>query len=142
MADTKLIGNNFFLRFEDGGNEVFIVCEQNSEWSASSETITVLCKTTGDWAETLAGGTNSASLSFTGAYVKDPSGDDISAFGLAELLGTVQDFTWGGIADGDDAIEFKGKVSDISISANTNEAITFSATITVSDEPTYITVTT
>lgn len=135
MADTKLIGNDFFLRLSIAAQVAYIVCEQTSEFSVSSEVITVLCKTTGAWPEILAGGTKSGSLSFTGAYLKDPTSPNISAFELIQYLGTVQDYLWGGIEPGDDQVTGQAHVTDITITSNTNEAITFSATLTLSGEP-------
>jgi predicted secreted protein len=142
MADTKIIGNDFFLRLVIDEQTVYIVCEQNSELSLSSEVITVLCKTTGQWAEVLNGGTKSGSLSFTGAYVKDPTAPNISAFDLIGLLGTVQTYIWGGVEPGDDEVTGEAHVTDLAITSNTNEAITFTATLTLSGEPTAQKVTT
>ena len=142
MAESKVIGNDFFLRIDTGSAEAYIVCEQNSELSLSAEVITVLCKTTGQWAEILAGGTKSGSISFTGVYVKDPTVPNISAFELAALVGTVQDVIWGGIASGDEIVEAPAHISDVSIASNTNEAITFTATLTLAGEPTITTYTT
>jgi len=133
---AKQIGNKFFLRFDATPNPLFVICEQTSNFSLSSEDITVLCKTSGDFAEILEGGTKSGSLAFTGAYVKDPSSGNLSAFELIGLLGSLQDVVWGGLEPGDDIIEFPGKLSSIEITANTNEAITFSATLNVAGEVT------
>ena len=142
MAESKVIGNDFFLRIDTGSGEAYIICEQNSELSLSSEIITVLCKTTGQWAEILAGGTKSGSISFTGAYVKDPTAPNVSAFDIAALVGTVQNVIWGGTASGDDVVEAPAHISDVTITSNTNEAITFSATLTLAGEPTITTYTT
>ena len=138
MADTKMIGNDFFLRLKVGDPVVtaYIVCEQSSELSLSSEAITVLCKTTGAWGEIIPGGSKSGSLSFTGAYIKGPTSPDISAFEFIALLGTVQEYIWGGIVVGDDQVTGEAHVTDINVSSNTNEAITFTATLTLSGEPT------
>jgi predicted secreted protein len=136
MADTKIIGNDFFLRLVIGAETAYIVCEQNSELSLSAEAITVLCKTTGAWPEILAGGTKSGSFSFTGAYLKDPTSPNLSAFELIQYLGTVQEYIWGGIVAGDDQVTGEAHVTDLSIASNTNEAITFTATLTLSGEPT------
>ena len=127
----KQIGNNFFIRLDIGGVEKFIICEQNSGLDLASEIITVLCKTSGDFAEILPGGTKSGSLSFTGAYEKDPSGDNLSFFELVPLLGTVQDVIYGGLETGDDIVEVPAHLSNIALTSDTNSAITFTATLTV-----------
>jgi predicted secreted protein len=142
MADTKIIGNDFFLRLVIDEQTVYIVCEQNSELSLSSEVITVLCKTTGQWAEVLNGGTKSGSLSFTGAYVKNATSPDISWAELGPLLGTVQTYIFGGLEPGDDEVTGQAHLTDLQLGANTNEAITFTATLTLSGEPTFQKVTT
>jgi predicted secreted protein len=142
MANEKVIGNKFFLRLTIDSVETFIVCEQESGIEVSSEDITVLCKTSGEWAETLEGGTKSGSINYSGAYVKDPSSPNLSAFTLLGLVGTVQDAIWGGIEDGDDIVEAPVKISSVSITSNTNEAITFSGTLTIAGEPTVGTYTT
>jgi predicted secreted protein len=142
MAESKVIGNSFFLRIDTGSAEAYIVCEQNSSLSISSEVITVLCKTTGEWAEILAGGTKSGSISFTGIYVKDPTNPNISAFDLLALVGTVQDVIWGGAGSGDDVVEASAHISEVNLDSNTNEAIQFSATLTIAGEPTITTYTT
>ena len=134
MADSKLIGNDFFLRIKVNGTYKYVVCEQNSDWNEDAEPVTVLCKNTGPYPEILPGGTKSGSISFTGAYIKDPTGD-ISFIELRELLGTIVEYGWGGIEPGDDLIEGEAHVSNVSAGANTNEAITFSATLTFSKSP-------
>ncbi len=128
----KQVGNKFFIRLEISGVEKFIICEQNSGLDLASEIITVLCKTSGDFAEILPGGTKSGSLSFTGAYEKDPTGGNLSFFELVPLLGTIQDVIYGGIDVGDDIIEVPAHISNVAITSDTNEAITFTATLTVS----------
>lgn len=128
---AKQIGNKFFVRFDTIPNPTFIICEQNSGIDLSAEIITVLCKTSGDYAEILKGGTRSGSLSFTGAYEKNPSSGNISAFELVDLLGTIQNVVYGGLDAGDDILEFPGHVSNVNITSDTNAAITFTATLTV-----------
>lgn len=142
MPESKVIGNDFFLRLLINEVESYIVCEQTSELSANSEPITVLCKNSGQWQEVIGGGLKSGSFSFTGAYVKDVDSPNISAFQLLLLLGTIQEAIWGGIDPGDDQVTADVHVSDISIASNTNEAITFSATLTLAGEPVYSTVST
>lgn len=134
MSETKVVGNDFYLRIKVNGDYKFVVCEQNTDWDESAEPITVLCKTTGPYPEILPGGTKSGSLSFTGAYIKDPD-EDISFFDLRQSLGEIVEYAWGGIEEGDDNIEGEAHVSNITMGANTNEAITFGATLTFSKEP-------
>jgi hypothetical protein len=74
--------------------------------------------------------------------VKDPTSPNLSAFSLLGLVGTVQDAIWGGIEDGDDIVEAPVKISSVSITSNTNEAITFSGTLTIAGAPTIGTYTT
>lgn len=135
MAESKLIGNSFFLRLVIDEVPVYIVCEQTSELSMSSEQISVLCKTSGAWPEILSGGSKSGSISFTGAYVKDPDSPNISWAALFPLLGTTQEYIWGGIEPGDDQVTGDAHISEISLGAETNAAITFNATLTLSGEP-------
>jgi hypothetical protein len=42
----------------------------------------------------------------------------------------------GSTQDGGDVVEVDAHITDVTITSNTNEAITFSATLTLSDEPT------
>lgn len=140
MANDYKIGNDFLLRIDNAGTANYIVCEQTTELSVSSELITVLCKNTGPWATNLAGGLKSGSISFTGAYLKDPTSPSLSAFELLALVGTIQSMVYGGTVAGDDIVEVEAHVTDLSISSNTNEAITFSATFTLADEPVITTV--
>jgi predicted secreted protein len=146
MANEKLNGSQIFLRkivlVEDLPVEAFIVCEQTTEFSIESEGVTVQCKTTGEWVEQLAGGTKSGSISFTGAYVKDPTINNLSFEEIFDSVGLVEDYVWGGTEVGDFIIETKAKLTSLSISANQNEAVTFSITLTISDEPLLTTITT
>ena len=136
MAETKVIGNDFFLRIDVDGTPAFIVCEQSSELSVSAEIITVLCKNTGEWQEVLAGGLKSGSISATGVYVKNPDSPNLSAFDIIGLIGTIQEAIWGGLEPGDDQVVADVHVTELSISTATNEAITFSLTLTLTGEPT------
>jgi hypothetical protein len=136
MAQEYKIGNEFFLRIIIDSTPAFIICEQNSELNVSAETITVLCKTTGSWTTILGGGLKSGSISFTGAYLQDPDSPNISAFELLALVGNVESVVWGSNQDGGDVVEVDAHITDVTITSNTNEAITFSATLTLSDEPT------
>lgn len=136
MANEKLNGSQIFLRTIDGAEEAFIVCEQTSEFSISTEGVTVQCKTTGEWVEQLAGGTKSGTISFTGAYVQDPSVNTLSFEALFAFVGTVRDWVWGGTEVGQFIIETKAKLASMSISANQNEAVTFTIELEVSEQPT------
>lgn len=135
MANEKLNGSSIFLRTMDGATEAFIVCEQTSEFSISTEGVTVQCKTTGEWVEQLAGGTKSGTISFTGAYVQDPSVNTLSFEALFAFVGTVRDWVWGGTEVGQFIVETKAKLASMSISANQNEAVTFTIELEVSEEP-------
>jgi hypothetical protein len=135
MAQSYEVGNKFFLQITVGGIQQFIICEQNSEFNVESEPITVLCKTTGEWTTIIGGGLKSGSASYTGAYLKDPDGDNLSAFAAISLVGGVQEFYWGGLEPGDDLVIFDAHVSSVAITSNTNEAITFTMNLTLSDEP-------
>jgi predicted secreted protein len=135
MAQEYQVGNKFFLRITVDEEQKFIICEQNSEFSVESEPITVLCKTTGNWTTIIGGGLKSGSASYTGAYLKDPEEDNLSAFQAINLVGGVQEFYWGGLEPGDDSIIFDAHVSSVSITSNTNEAITFTMNLTLADEP-------
>lgn len=135
MPQSYEVGNKFFLRLTVLGDQKFIICEQNSEFSVESEPITVLCKTTGNWTTIIGGGLKSGSASYTGAYLKDPDSDNLSAFAAINLVGGVEEFYWGGLEPGDDLIVFDGHVSSVQVTSNTNEAITFTMNITLADEP-------
>lgn len=142
MANEKLNGSEIFLRKVDGSDEVFIVCEQTSELSISTEGVTVQCKSTGEWVESLAGGSKSGSISFTGAYVQDPSVNSMSFEDLFSSIGTVGDWIWGGTEVGQFIIETKAKLASMTISANQNEAVTFTIELEISEQPTLTEVTT
>ena len=135
MANEKLNGSQLFLRKIVGEDEAYIVCEQTSEFSISVEGVTVQCKTTGEFIEQLTGGTKSGSISFTGAYVQDPSVNTLSFEELYASLGTVSDWIWGGTEVGQFIIETSAKLTSLSITGNQNEAVTFSMTLELSAAP-------
>ena len=135
MANEKLNGSQIFLRKVVGELEANIVCEQSSEFSISVEGVTVQCKTTGEFVEQLAGGTKSGSISFSGAYVQDPTVNTLSFKELYASLGEIGDWIWGGTEVGQMIIETKAKLSSLSITSSTNEAVTFSMTLDLSEAP-------
>jgi len=135
MANEKLNGSEIFLRMIVNSLEAFIVCEQTTEFSISTEGVTVQCKTTGEWVEQLSGGTKSGSISFTGAYVQNPSGTGLSFEDVYASVGLVRSFVWGGILPGQFIISTSAKLASLSISANQNEAVTFSMELEISGDP-------
>lgn len=135
MAESKVVGNDFFLRLVVNEEEIFIVCEQNSDFSVSAEPVTVLCKNNAGFEEIVGSGTKSGAANYTGVYVKDPESPNLSAFDLIALAGTTQEFVYGGTEVGDDKIEFEGFINNVSITSNTNEAITFSFAANLTGEP-------
>jgi len=142
MANEKLNGKSIFLRKIVGEDEAFLVCEQTSELSIESDGVEVICKTTDEFAELLEGGTKTGSISFTGAYVKDPSVNSLSFEELFNTVGDVDDYVWGGTEPGDFIIETRAKLASLSINANNNEAVTFSLTLSISEKPTLTTIST
>lgn len=139
---TKLNGSKIFLQATIGGDELFVVCEQTSELSVSAEGVEVRCKTTGEFAEQLDGGSKTGTISFTGAYVKDPAVNEASFETLFDQVGNVLPFVWGGTEPGDFIVECNAKITDLSITANQDEAVTFSLTLTISEQPILTTVST
>jgi predicted secreted protein len=135
MANEKLNGSEIFLRMVVDEEEAFIVCEQTTELSISTEGVTVQCKSTGEWVEQLEGGTKTGSISFTGAYVSNPTGGGLSFEEVWDSIGLVRDWVWGGTQPGQFIISAKAKLASLSITGNQNEAVTFSMELEISEEP-------
>jgi hypothetical protein len=135
MSDYKL-GKEFYLKLDNG----FVVCEQESTLEATNEGVIVRCKTTGDYGVRLEGGQKTGSISFSGAYVKSPTAPDVSAFDLLRALGEIQPAVWGGVENGDDIVEVDVQINSVSIETNTENEITFSATLDFAGDPVITTV--
>jgi predicted secreted protein len=128
-------GSDIFLRMIVDEQEATIICEQTSEFSISFEGVTVQCKTTGPFPAQLSGGTATASISFTGAVVRNVGPNSLSFEDIWDAKGKVRDFVWGGVMPGDFIISAKAKIASLSITSNDSEAVTFSIELEISEEP-------
>lgn len=135
MANEYINGSELLLRMMVDDAEAFIVCEQTSELSISTEGVTVQCKSTGEWVEQLSGGTKTGSISFTGAVVRNPTGTGLSFEDVWNSIGLVRDWVWGGTVAGEFIISAKAKLASLSITGNQNEAAVFSMELEISEEP-------
>ena len=135
MANEKINGSSLLLRMMVDDAEAFIVCEQTSELSISTEGVTDQCKSTGEWVEQLSGGTKTGTISFTGAVVRNIDNTSLSFEDVWDSIGMVRDWVWGGTLPGEFIISAKAKLASLSITGNQNEAAVFSMELEISEEP-------
>ena len=128
-------GNTLRLLIDD----VAIDCETSSSITISAESLEARCKTSGSWSEFIEGGIKSGEISFEGIY-QQPSSN--SAFDIAEKVGGVYPFIFGGTDAGDQVITGNFFLASAEISASLDEIVTFSGSGNISGEPTFGTVTT
>jgi len=133
MAATYVQGQDFALLVDDDE----IVCKSASTITFTNTAIEVRNRCTGDYSVRLAGGEKTGSIDFTGDYDKTPTGTNISAFDLAQLLGDVVVAVWGGTEIGDEIVTVDAQINNISITADTGTQVTFSATLDFAGTPVF-----
>lgn len=117
-----------------------IVCETESSINFDAVVTELRCKGTGAFSEFLEDTGVSGTLNFSGYY------DDVSAnqsgIDLAQKLisGAIYAFVWGGETTGDEIISGNIKLSNVNISAPTDQAVSFTGSGRVSGTPTFSTV--
>jgi hypothetical protein len=141
MANTFIDGSDFALLVTILGQEKELVCKSASTITFSNTGIEVRNRCTGDYAVRIAGGQKSGSIDFTGDYNKTAT-PNITAFDIAQQLGNILPAVWGGTQAGDAIVTVDVQVNNISITADTDTQISFSATLDFAGTPLFGTVTT
>ena len=142
MANTFVDGSDFALILTIDAQDVELVCKSGSTINFTNSSIEVRNRCTGEYSERVAGGQKSGSIDFTGDYNKTPTSPNISAFSLAQQLGNILPSVWGGTAVGDEIVTVNVQVNNVSITADTDSQISFSATLDFAGSPTFGTVST
>jgi hypothetical protein len=141
MAKTFIDGGDFALLVTIGGVEKELVCKTASTITFSNTSIEVRNRCTGDYSVRIAGGQKSGSIDFTGDYDKTAT-PNVTAFDIAKQLGNIVPAVWGGTNVGDEIVTVDVQVNNISITADTDTQVSFSATLDFADEPLFGVVTT
>jgi hypothetical protein len=88
----------------------------------------------------LDGGQKSGSIDFTGDLNKTPTSPNISAWDLAEAVGEVVPAVWGEITVGSTIVQVPVQINNVSITADLETQVTFSATLDFAGTPVFSTV--
>lgn len=142
MANTFVDGSDFALILTIDAQDVELVCKSGSTINFTNSSIEVRNRCTGEYSERVAGGQKSGSIDFTGDYNKTPTSPNISAFSLAQQLGNILPSVWGGTVAGEEIVTVDVQVNNVSITADTDSQISFSATLDFAGTPTFGTVST
>ena len=118
-----------------------IVCKQTTEITFTNTPIQVRNSCTGDYPVNLEGGSKTGSISITGDYDKTPASTNISAFTLGEELGGISSATWGGTSVGDEIVIVPVQINSVTITADLDTAVQYSATLDFAGTPVFGTVT-
>lgn len=118
-----------------------IVCQQTTEISFTNTPIQVRNSCTGDYPVNLEGGSKTGSISVTGDYDKTPSGTNISGMDLASDLGGISSAIWGGSSVGDEIVTVPVQINSVTMTADLDTAVQFSATLDFAGTPVFGTVT-
>ena len=124
---TYINSKEFAVRFDTK----LITCEQGSSMSISSEPIRVRCKTSGKYGTLLANPDLSGQVSFSGAYINDPTASEISAFNIMNLVGTFGEVIYGGTLAGQQIFTFDAMLLDAVITSDDGTEVTFEGTLDV-----------
>ena len=142
MANTFVDGSDFALLLTISASELELVCKTASTINFTNSSIEVRNRCTGEYSERVSGGQKSGSIDFTGDYNKTPTAPNISAFDIAQQLGNILPAVWGGTAPGDEIVTVDVQVNNVSITADTDSQISFSATLDFAGTPVFGTVST
>jgi hypothetical protein len=140
MADTFIAGSKFYLKLTIGGSPATVVCKTASSISFSNSSTEVRNQCTGDYAARLSGGQKSGSIEFSGDLNKTPTSPSISAWDLAEALGDVVPAVWGEIESGGEIVQVPVQINSVSITADLETQVSFSATLDFAGTPVFSTV--
>tara|TARA_R110000772_G_scaffold145504_1_gene255495 strand:+ start:34709 stop:35137 length:429 start_codon:yes stop_codon:yes gene_type:complete len=141
MAASFTLGQNFALLLTIGGDNVELVCKTASTINFTNTSTEVRNRCTGDYSVRLAGGQKAGSIDFTGDYDLTPTAPNISAFDIAQLSGLVYPAIWGGTEVGDEIVTVDVQINSISITADNDAQVSFSATLDFAGEPVFSLVT-
>lgn len=137
MAASFTLGQNFAVLLTIGGVDAEIVCKTASTINFTNTSTEVRNRCTGDYSVRLPGGQKAGSIDFTGDYNKTPTSPNISAFELAQLLGNVYPAIWGGTEAGNEIVTVDIQINNVSITADTDTQVSFSATLDFAGEPSF-----
>ena len=140
MADTLIAGSKFYLKLTIGGSTATVVCKSGSTITFSNTATEVRNQCTGDYPIRLDGGQKSGSIDFTGDLNKTPTSPNISAWDLAEAVGEVVPAVWGEITVGSTIVQVPVQINNVSITADLETQVTFSATLDFAGTPVFSTV--
>jgi hypothetical protein len=140
MADTFIAGSKFYLKLTIGGSPATVVCKTASTISFSNSSTEVRNQCTGDYSARLSGGQKSGTIEFSGDLNKTPTSPSISAWDLAEAVGDVVPAVWGEIESGGEIVQVPVQINSVSITADLETQVSFSATLDFAGTPVFSTV--
>jgi hypothetical protein len=140
MADTFIAGSKFYLKLTIGGSPATVVCKTASTISFSNSSTEVRNQCTGDYSARLSGGQKSGTIEFSGDLNKTPTSPNISAWDLAEAVGDVVPAVWGEIESGGEIVQVPVQINSVSITADLETQVSFSATLDFAGTPVFSTV--
>lgn len=140
MADTLIAGSKFYLKLTIGGQAATVVCKSASTINFSNVAVEVRNQCTGDYPIRLAGGQKSGSIDFTGDLNKTPTAPNISAWDLAQAVGEIVPAIWGEIVVGGTIIQVPVQINNVSVTADLETQVSFSATLDFAGDPVFSTV--
>jgi hypothetical protein len=140
MADTFIAGSKFYLKLTIGGSPATVVCKTASSISFSNSSTEVRNQCTGDYSARLSGGQKSGTIEFSGDLNKTPTSPNISAWDLAEAVGDVVPAVWGEIESGGEIVQVPVQINSVSITADLETQVSFSATLDFAGTPVFSTV--
>jgi hypothetical protein len=140
MADTFIAGSKFYLKLTIGGSPATVVCKTASSISFSNSSTEVRNQCTGDYSARLSGVQKSGTIEFSGDLNKTPTSPNISAWDLAEAVGDVVPAVWGEIESGGEIVQVPVQINSVSITADLETQVSFSATLDFAGTPVFSTV--
>jgi hypothetical protein len=140
MADTFIAGSKFYLKLTIGGSPATVVCKTASSISFSNSSTEVRNQCTGDYSARLSGGQKSGTIEFSGDLNKTPTSPNISAWDLAQAVGDVVPAVWGEIESGGEIVQVPVQINSVSITADLETQVSFSATLDFAGTPVFSTV--
>lgn len=140
MADTFIAGSKFYLKLTIGGSPATVVCKTASSISFSNSSTEVRNQCTGDYSARLSGGQKSGTIEFSGDLNKTPTNPNISAWDLAQAVGDVVPAVWGEIESGGEIVQVPVQINSVSITADLETQVSFSATLDFAGTPVFSTV--
>lgn len=140
MADTFIAGSKFYLKLTIGGSAATVVCKTASSISFANSSFEVRNQCTGDYSARLEGGQKSGTIDFTGDLNKTPTTPNISAWDLAAAVGDVVPAVFGEIEVGGTIVQVPVQINSVTITADLETQVSFSATLDFAGAPVFSTV--